>query len=126
MHRLDSAQQAFDEAEAIYTAIGTDTDEPRSLACRHAELLNNQAAIDAAQGRYDTAAQRLLKAQKVVPADAGQEQVMILTSLGDVAELRGEREDAQRFWQQALDIALTVYGDQHPIPARLRKEVAPQ
>lgn len=124
MHRLDSAQQAFDEAEAIYTAIGTETDDPRSLACRHAELLNNQAAIDAAQGRYDTAAQRLLKAQKVVPADAGQEQVMILTSLGDVAELRGEMEDAQRFWRQALDIALTVYGDNHPITARLRKELA--
>lgn len=119
--QLDSAQKAFDEAERIYSAIGNETDDPRSLACRHAELLNNQAAIDAAQGRYDAAYQRLLRAQEVVPSDAEQELIMVLHSLGDVSELRGQIEDAHRYWQQAYENALTVYGADHPVTDELKK-----
>ena len=123
LQQLDSAQYYFEQAQAIYTAIGSNTDDPHSLACRHAELLNNQAAIDAALGKYDSAWERLNRAQQIVPADAGQEQILILKSLGDVAELRGRPDDARQLWQQALDLALRVYGDNHPVTKELKNNL---
>jgi len=121
--QLDSAQYCFDKAETIYSAIGDNAEDPHALARTHAELLNNQAAIDVKQGRYDAAYERMLKALDIVPKDAEYNQVVLLSTMGDICELRQQADEARRYWQQALEIAQRLYGDDHPTTKALKKNL---
>jgi len=121
--QLDSAQFYFDKAEAIYTAIGTNTDDPHLLARTHADLLNNMAAIDARQGKLDSAYERILRALEIVPQDAESNLILLLRMKGDICALRKEPEEAREAWQQALDKALRLYGEDHPTVQALKKNL---
>ena len=123
LSHLDSAQFYFDKAEVIYSTIGSDTDDPHATARTHAELLNNQAAIDARQGHYDEAYRRLTKALEIVPKDAEYNQVVLLTSMGDICELRQQMDEAKHYWQQALDLSVKLYGEDHPTTKALKKNL---
>lgn len=114
--RIDSAQCYFDRAEKIYTAI----EEAPKL---HAQLLNNQAALDVAQKHYDAAYERLTKALSIVPADAEDDRILYLQSLGTVCQLRNQPEEARRYRQEALEKALQLFGPDHPTTQALQKSL---
>ena len=120
---VDSAVYWFDRAETVYTAVAATTDNKHELGLVHSELLNNQAAIDANQGRLEQANTRLLKALQIVPDDAEKQQMIILRSLGDVCALRQQPEEAKQYWQQALDKATHLYGEDHPITSALKAKL---
>ena len=121
---VDSAIYWFDRAEAVYEAVTATTDNPHELGKVHSELLNNQAAIDANQGRLEQANTRLLKALQIVPDDADKQQMIILRSLGDVCSLRKQPDEAKQYWQQALDKAIHLYGEDHPVTSALKSKIA--
>lgn len=120
---VDSAVYWFDRAETVYTAVAATTDNKHELGLVHSELLNNQAAIDANQGRLEQANTRLLKALQIVPDDAEKQQMIILRSLGDVCALRKQPDEARQYWQQALDKAVHLYGEDHPISSTLKAKL---
>ena len=118
---VDSAQYWFDKAEAVYTAVAAETDNPHELGLVHSELLNNQAAIDANQGRYEQAYKRLQKALQIVPDDAEKQQLILQRSLGDVCTLLKRPEEAKLYRLQALEKARKLYGEDHPVTKALEK-----
>ena len=120
---VDSAQYWFNQAEAVYTAVASTTDNPHELGMVHSELLNNQAAIDARLGQYEQAYERLLKALQIVPDDAEKQQMILQRSMGDVCALRKQPEEAKQYWQQALDKAIHLYGEDHPITNALKAKL---
>ena len=81
----DSAQAYFSRAEAIYDAI-TQPDDAFALAKVHAQLLSNQATVDAHFGQLGSAYERLLKGLQIVPQQhAEQTQIELLKQAGVVA-----------------------------------------
>ena len=113
---VDSAQVYFDRAEKVYTALG-------SAPKLHAQLLNNQAAIDVAKGEVETAYTRLKKALEIVPAEEKQDRVQLLQSMGAVCRISKRHDESQRYYQEALDQAILLYGEDHPTTIELRKSL---
>ena len=94
LNAIDSAQAYFTQAEAIYTAIEqSDEIDPR-VPGQHADLLNNQAAIDVAQGHLESAYNRLAKALTIVPQDADQTRLILYQSMSAVCELNHKKDEA--------------------------------
>ena len=107
--RIDSAQFYFDRAEAVYTAIenAPDAEEEvkRSVPKLHAQLLNNQAAIDVAQKNYDSAYERLKKALSIVPETAEDDQLLLYRSMSAVCKLANHAEEEKHYAQLAKELA---------------------
>ena len=119
----DSAQAYFSRAEAIYDAI-TQPDDAFALAKVHAQLLSNQATVDAHFGQLGSAYERLLKGLQIVPKQhAEQTQIELLKQAGVVAYMLQLTDDAASYWKQALDLALPFYGAQHTVTAELLRYI---
>ena len=107
--RIDSAQFYFDRAEAVYTAIenAPDAEEEvkRSVPKLHAQLLNNQAAIDVAKKNYDSAYERLKKALSIVPETAEDDQLLLYRSMNAVCKLANRAEEEKYYAQLAKELA---------------------
>ena len=121
--RIDSAQVYFDRAEQVYSSLEAGGETDKALPKLHAELLNNLAAIDVASGRYQEAYERLLKALSIVPQDAEYTQLLLLQSIAAVSEMNKRHDESQRYYQEALEKAVKLYGEDHPTTQELRKHL---
>ncbi len=126
LHQIDSAQYYFDQAEKVYTAIeNTSPDEEKKIKLMHAELLNNMAAIDVVQNQYSRAEQRIQQALALLPDNNDYYRVLFLQSLGAVYDYQNKTNEARNCWQQAYEIALRIYGKDHPVTVELASYLAP-
>jgi tetratricopeptide (TPR) repeat protein len=83
--KTDSAEIYFNKAEAIYTDIERISPEKKDIPKLHAQLLNNQAAIDFYHDKLQSAYDRLKKALSILPPDeAENDKVVYLKSLGTI------------------------------------------
>lgn len=122
LQQVDRAQDYFSQAEAVYSELEKQpSDNAKIIAKLHAELLNNQAAIDVAQQNFESAQSRLQKALTILPQDNDYDRVIFLKSLGFVCLNLNQPEEARANWQQAYDIALRIYGKEHPTTIVLEK-----
>ena len=121
--QLDSAQYYFDRAEAVYTAIEKEPETDAAVPKLHAQLLNNQAGIDVALNKPESAYDRLRKALDIVPADAEYDRVQYLEAIGTVAHLQQMTDEALNYWQQAYELALKLWGPTHPKSVALRQTI---
>ena len=118
--RKDSAQLLFSQAEEVYTALEKSGSDDTNIPLLHAQLLNNQAAIDVAGGNHAAAYDRLHKALALLPASGAEyDKVVYLHALGAVCFFRNMSDEAHSAWQQAYDIALRIYGAEHPVTVEL-------
>ena len=116
----DSAQLCFTRAEEVYTALESAEPDNTDIPLLHAQLLNNQAAIDVAGDDYTSAYNRLSKALTLLPASGAEyDKVVYLRALGAVCHYRNMPAEAHSAWQQAYDIALRIYGPEHPVTLEL-------
>ena len=122
-HNLDSAQYYFAQAESIYSSITTSIEEDRQkdISKLHAQLLNNQASIERANKQFDQALEHLQKALSLIEDDNDYDRVRYLRSCGIIYNLLDRQNDAHACWQQAYDIALRIYGADHPTTQELTK-----
>ena len=126
LHQIDSAQYYFDQAENIYAAIeNTSPDEEKKIKLLHAELLNNMAAIEASQRKFSSAESYLRKALELLPEGNEYNRVKFLKSLGAVYDFQNKTNEARNCWQQAYEIALRIYGKDHPVTVELASYLAP-
>ena len=105
LHQLDSAQYYFDKAEVIYTVIEKQAEDPHILARAHADLLNNQAVIDVAQGRLESAYDRMTKALAIVPDDADQTRLILYRTMKAVCERNHKTDEAHEYARLADELA---------------------
>jgi tetratricopeptide (TPR) repeat protein len=120
--RLDSAQFYFSQAEQVYTALSGQPDADKTLPLVHADLLENQAAIYAAQKDYDAAYAHLQRAMRMIPEEGeDQRYIKLRTSLGTVCHYLNRPDEARSYWQQALERAQRLYGEDHPTTQKLKK-----
>jgi tetratricopeptide (TPR) repeat protein len=124
--QLDSAQYYFSQAEAVYTMLENGTEEmEKNIPVLHAELLNNMAAIEASQRKFSSAENYLQKALELLPEGNEYNRVKFLKSLGAVYDYQNKTNEARNCWQQAYEIALRIYGKDHPVTAELASYLAP-
>jgi len=119
----DSAQMYFNRAETVYTSIESESEADKVIFKLHAQLLNNQAAIDVATENYESAYQRLQKGLKIVPQEEEHDRLLLLQSMGTVCYFRQQQEEAKRYWQEALEIARKLYGEAHPVTTELKQNL---
>ena len=112
LNRLDSASVYFQKANDVYATV--DQANLPNVPVLRAELLNNIAAISMAQGRLDEAEDNLRKALTLLPEDKDNDRLTILQSLAAVLYSKGEKAEARTYFQQAYDIALRIFGAEHP------------
>jgi tetratricopeptide (TPR) repeat protein len=105
LHRIDSAQHYFDRAEQVYTAIEASPEHEQNVYKLHAQLLNNQAALDLAKKNYDSAYERLNKAMKILPQEEEDDLLLLYNSMTYVCHLAGRTEDEQHYAQLAQTLA---------------------
>ena len=103
--QIDSAQHYFDCAEAVYTALEKQPEPEKTVPKLHAQLLNNQAAIDLAQQKPDAAYERVQKALTIVPKDAEDDVLMLYRMMAYVCEQSNRTEEAQHYSQLAEALA---------------------
>lgn len=120
---IDSAQVCFARAEAVYTALEQEAEADASIPKLHAQLLNNQAGIDVAKKNYESAYNRLHKALEIMPQDAEYDRVEYLQAIGTVCHMRQMPDEARTYWQQALELARKLYGEDHPKTMELKKNL---
>lgn len=124
--RLDSAQYYFGLADTIYSSIDSQSVESKkTIIVRHAELLNNMAAIEASQRKFNSAESYLRKALELLPEGNEYNRVKFLKSLGAVYDFQNKTNEARNCWQQAYEIALRIYGKDHPVTVELASYLAP-
>ena len=118
--KTDSAEIYFNKAEAIYTDIERISPEKKDIPKLHAQLLNNQSAIDFYHDKLQSAYDRLKKALSILPPDeAENDKVVYLKSLGAICYYMNRLDEARSVWQQAYDISLRIYGKEHPFTVEL-------
>lgn len=123
---IDSAQHYFAQAEEVYTALeNVSSEDSKKIKLMHAELLNNMAAIDVAQRKYNIAENRIQQALTLLPENNEYYRVQFLESLGFVYDFQKKTDEARNCWQQAYDLALRIYGKDHPVTAELASYLAP-
>jgi len=105
LEQLDSAQFYFDQSEAVYTAVEKGEEVDPAVPKLHAQLLNNQAAIDVAVGHYNEAYQRLNKALEIIPKDAEYDLLLLYQSMSAVCTMSGKKDEADRYARLADDLA---------------------
>ena len=117
----DSAQYYFKQAEQIYAELEKNPETmSKDVPMLHARLLVNQGAIYFTARKLDTAYERYSKALQILPeGKAENDRVTILNSLGVVCFYQNEQEKAREFWSQAYEIALRIYGTDHPTTQEL-------
>ncbi len=124
--QLDSAQYYFSQAEAVYTMLENGTEEmEKNIPVLHAELLNNMAAIEVSQRKFSSAENYLQKALELLPEGNEYNRVKFLKSLGAVYDFQNKTNEARNCWQQAYEIALRIYGKDHPVTVELASYLAP-
>ena len=105
MGQIDSVQSYFDRAEAVYTALEQEPDVDSSISKLHAQLLNNQAAIDVAKEQYEVAYGRLQKALDILPKDAEYDLLLLYRSMSAVCEMSNKKDEAQHYARLAEELA---------------------
>ena len=105
LHQLDSAQYYFGKAEAIYTVAEGQAEDPKMVARTHADLLNNQAVIDVAQGRLESAYNRMTRALAIVPDDADHTRLILYRTMKAVCELSHKTDEAHEYARLADELA---------------------
>lgn len=105
LHSIDSAQHYFDRAEQVYTAIEASPDHEQNVYKLHAQLLNNQAALDLAKKNYDSAYERLNKAMKILPQEEEDDLLLLYNSMTYVCHLAGRTDEEQHYAQLAKTLA---------------------
>jgi len=104
-NRIDSAQVYFSQAEAVYTAIEQGNEVEASVYGQHADLLNNQAVIDVAQGRLESAYDRMAKALAIVPDDADHTRLILYRTMKAVCERNHKTDEAHEYARLADELA---------------------
>jgi tetratricopeptide (TPR) repeat protein len=105
LQRIDSAQHYFDRAEQVYTAIEASPEHEQNVYKLHAQLLNNQAALDVAKKNYEAAYERLNKALAILPQEEEDDLLLLYRSMTAVCHFAGRTDDEQHFAQLAQTLA---------------------
>ena len=105
LQRIDSAQHYFDRAEQVYTAIEASPEHEQNVYKLHAQLLNNQAALDVAKKNYEAAYERLNKAIAILPQEEEDDLLLLYRSMTAVCHFAGRTDDEQHFAQLAQTLA---------------------
>lgn len=105
LQHIDSAQHYFDRAEQVYTAIEASPEHEQNVYKLHAQLLNNQAALDVAKKNYESAYERLNKAIAILPQEEEDDLLLLYRSMTAVCHFAGRTDDEQRFAQLAQTLA---------------------
>lgn len=105
LQRIDSAQHYFDRAEQVYTAIEASPEHEKNVYKLHAQLLNNQAALDVAKKNFDAAYERLNKAIAILPQEEEDDLLLLYRSMTAVCHFAGRTDDEQHFAQLAQTLA---------------------
>ena len=105
LQRIDSAQHYFDRAEQVYTAIEASPEHEKNVYKLHAQLLNNQAALDVAKKNYEAAYERLNKAIAILPQEEEDDLLLLYRSMTAVCHFAGRTDDEQHFAQLAQTLA---------------------
>lgn len=105
LQRIDSAQHYFDRAEQVYTAIEASPEHEKNVYKLHAQLLNNQAALDVAKKNYESAYERLNKAIAILPQEEEDDLLLLYRSMTAVCHFAGRTDDEQHFAQLAQTLA---------------------
>ena len=95
----------FDRAEQVYTAIEASPEHEQNVYKLHAQLLNNQAALDLAKKNYDSAYERLNKAMKILPQEEEDDLLLLYNSMTYVCHLAGRTDEEQHYAQLAQTLA---------------------
>lgn len=105
LQRIDSAQHYFDRAEQVYTAIEASPEHEKNVYKLHAQLLNNQAALDVAKKNFDAAYERLNKAIAILPQEEEDDLLLLYRSMTAVCHFAGRTDDEQHYAQLAQTLA---------------------
>ena len=121
--QTDSAQVYFSHAEEIYSVLESNPDADKALFRLHAQLLNNQAALDVASGDYHQAYLRLTKGLEILPKDEEYTRLLLLQSAAAVCVDLGQPDEGRQHWQQALELARKLYGAEHDITKEIERNL---
>ncbi len=105
LSHIDSAQYYFDRTEQVYTAIEASPDHEKNVYKLHAQLLNNQAALDAALEKFDSAYERLNKALALLPKEEEEDLLLLYESMTAVCHFAGRTDEEQHYAQLAQTLA---------------------
>lgn len=105
LQRIDSAQYYFDRAEQVYTAVEATPEHEKNVYKLHAQLLNNQAALDVALKNNESAYNRLNKALAILPQEEEEDLLLLYRSMTAVCHMAGRTDEEQHYAQLAQTLA---------------------
>jgi hypothetical protein len=111
LRRIDSAQVYFNRAEEVYTAVEATPEHEKNVYKLHAQLLNNQAALDVAQKNYESAYERLNKALAILPPAEEDDLLLLYRSMTAVCRFAGRTDEEQHYSLLAQSLAAKLGRD---------------